>query len=137
MAVTIKCDQYPTVVLSGDDEIKYLNVKGSTGNDLSAYDVTNTKYQVPVGKRLLLTSMYMASSGTSGDVEFRFYHGPTVDSVAGATEWIDDAIRYDTGSNNNFLFSVPIFVSVPAGDYVTVNFSQDGVCGFMGVLTDV
>jgi|TARA_R110000824_G_scaffold296887_2_gene485155 hypothetical protein len=136
MAVTVKCDQYATVVLSGDDEIKYLNVKGSTGNDLSAYDVTNTKYQVPVGKRLLLTSMYMASSGTSGDVEFRFYFGPTVDSVAGATEWIDDAIRYDTGSNNNFLFNVPIFVSIPAGNYVTVNFSQDGVVGFMGTLTD-
>ena len=78
----------------------------------------------------------MASSGTSGDVEFRFYFGPTVDSVAGATEWIDDAIRYDTGSNNNFLFNVPIFVSIPAGNYVTVNFSQDGVVGFMGTLTD-
>lgn len=139
MAITIKCSQYANVILSGDDEIKFLNVKGSTGNDLSAYDVTNTQYAVPAGKKLILTSMYLASSGTSGDVEFRFYHGSTLngDSSTGAIEWIDDAIRYDTGSNNNFPFYVPIYLEVPATHYVTVNFSQDGVVGFMGVLTDV
>ena len=44
MAVQIKSSHYPTVVLSGDDEIKYLNVKGSSGNTISAYDVTNMLY---------------------------------------------------------------------------------------------
>tara|TARA_R110000824_G_scaffold335839_2_gene522380 strand:- start:272 stop:685 length:414 start_codon:yes stop_codon:yes gene_type:complete len=136
MAVTVKCDQYSTVVLSGDDEIKYLNVKGSSGNTISAYDVTNTQYVVPVGKKLILTSLYLIS-GNVGGVEYRFYHGSTINSTAGATEWIDDAIRYETGSTSNLILQLPIYVEVPAGDYVTVNFAnEEGSLGFMGVLTD-
>jgi len=136
MAVPIKCGQYPTVVLSGDDEIKYLNVKGSSGNTVSAYDTTNTQFVVPLSHKLILTSMYILSDDV-GTVEYRFYHGSTVNSNAGATEWIDDAIRYATGSNSNLIVPLPIYVEVPAGDYVTVEFAnEDGCVGFMGVLTD-
>ena len=134
-SVTVK--QYPTIVLGAGDEIKYLNVKGSSGNTISAYDVTNTQYAVPAGKKLTLTSMYLIS-GNVGTVEYRFYHGSTVNSNAGAVEWIDDAIRYETGSNSNLILELPIYLEVPAGDYVTVEFAnEDGCVGFMGVLSDV
>ena len=136
MAIPIKCSQYPTVILSGDDEMKYLNATGNSGTTVSCYDQTNTQFQVPVGKKLICTSMAIIS-GNVGTVEIRCYHGSTINSNAGATEWVDDSIRYETGSNANLMLQIPIYVEVPAGDYLTFNFTNEQfTVHVMGVLTD-
>lgn len=136
MASSVTLKQYPTVVLSTGDVIKYLNATGNSGTTVSAYDTTNTQFQVPVGKKLICTSMAIIS-GNVGTVEIRCYHGSTVNSSAGATEWVDDSIRYETGSTSNLMLHIPIYVEVPAGDYLTFNFANEQfTVHVMGVLTD-
>ena len=134
MAIQIKCAEYQTIILSGDDEIKYLNATGNSGTTVSCYDSTNTQYQVPVGKKLILTGMTVMG-GNVGTIEIRCYHGSTINSTSGATEWVDDSIRWYY--NGDSPVKIPLNVEVPAGDYVTFNFANEQfTVHLMGVLTN-
>lgn len=134
MAQAVSLKQYPTVVLSTGDEIKYLNATGNSGTTVSCYDSTNTQYVIPADKKLILTNMSIMA-GNVGTVEIRCYHGSTINSTSGATEWVDDSIRWYY--NGDSPVQIPLYVEIPAGDYVTFNFANEQfTVHLMGVLTD-
>jgi hypothetical protein len=138
MVIAVNLKKYATLVLETGDEIKYLNAKSTNGvgNFVSAFDTTNTQYAVPAGKTLTLTSMtiIVQDVNRASPFEYKFTHGPTVNSNVGGTEWIDDSIQF--ADFNGTTISFPIFVVIPAGDYITVEFTGgDGQVQFIGVLS--
>lgn len=98
---------------------------------LSLFDIsTNAVYKVPAAKKLWI--LEGSSSGAVATDTNTFYHGPTQDSIAAATQFY--YIKHGVAGNVDFKTSKVI---VPANDYVTLVTSNTQTGFIIGVELDV
>ncbi len=127
MATTVVCERYAKTVLTGDDEVLTLSHDLGAGTK-TLHDYTNTNYQVPVGKKFLIHSVFWSASDTSAG-NITISQGAVIDTM-GTT--IQD-LRYPGESNGNF----SLFAPVSAGNYITCQGSAGHMSiSITGVLTD-
>ena len=127
MATTVVCERYAKTVLTGDDEVLTLNYEIGAGTK-SLHDYTDTNYQVPVGKKFLIHSVFWINSeATAGNMKIS--QGAVLDTLG----TVMHNLRYTGNSNGNF----SLFAPVSAGNYITCSGSAGHqAISITGVLTD-
>jgi len=119
----------------------------STNSVFSFHDSeTGTNYQVPVGKKFIVLHIAtgVGEGNAAGNKSSPVYFGTTVDSLTGATMISNNLCAqsyqgYASGMSvgGTQAQSIPIYVEVPAGNYITGDFDNYTGCTIIGVETNV
>ena len=104
---------------------------------LSMHNMTGfTDYQVPVGKKFIITSMYMAAGVLNGWNLVRLYYNTVTDSTVGATKFFECGLHTAAGTNEPTYPNVPMYAEIAAGNYIILDQIQNGICVIRGIEID-
>lgn len=81
-------------------------------------------YVVPAGKKFVALSITWINYSTTRD-DVTLYYGTTIDSTAGATEWLKMSIGGTTTDSSDGM-TIPIYQEIPAANYFTMNAIASG-----------
>jgi hypothetical protein len=134
---------YVTVVLdtATNDKVITAGNYSNSPNTRSMHDsATGANYQVPVGRKLIITSITATFAGedNASGTELYLYNSNSADSATG-TLILNDMKVEPMSSNYPLHFTIPFYCEIPAGNYVNVAEVSGGRlwAGLSGVETDV
>jgi len=123
----------------GQDNAKAigLTMASTAASSLSMHNMTGfIDYLVPVGKKFIITSIYMGYGVLNSFHKVQVYYNTVTDSTVGATKFFECGLQTATTTSEPIYPNVPMYAEIPAGNYIILDQIENGICVIRGIEID-